>query len=169
MSATVHAQRLPRDCRIAQQKEQGLDHFGRVAEAPRGDLVPQSGLVPARRVDRPLVDADRVVGRCSDEIAREWYSRIFAIPAHAQIQADGIDYTEFGAGQAVSDGLNVFAAGAARALEETPQAFQLQGSPYGFVIYNATTEYVSAVMNGDLDMDSAIERIEADIAEKTGQ
>ncbi len=128
-----------------------------------------AGFAAFKHSEHPKEAAEFVAWLGSDEIAREWYSRIFAIPAHSQIQADGIDYTEFGAGQAVSDGLNVFAAGAARALEETPQAFQLQGNQYGFVIYNATTEYVSAVMTGDLDMDSAMERIAADIEEKTGQ
>ena len=53
-----------------------------------------------------------------------------AIPAHAQIQAEGIDYSEAGASEAVSNALNVFAADAARAAK-TPQAYQLQGSKFG--------------------------------------
>ena len=97
--------------------------------------------------------------------AREWYSRTFAIPAHAQIQSEGINYAEFGATEAVSAGLNLFAAGAAAASEQTPQAFQLQGSPVGFVIYNATTEYLAGVMNGDLSMDEALDKIKEELAE----
>ena len=45
------------------------------------------------------------------------------------------------------------------AAEQTPQAFQLQGSSFGFVIYNATVQYISAVMNGDMSMDEAMAAI----------
>lgn len=97
--------------------------------------------------------------------AKEWYGRTFAIPAHAQIQEDGIDYTTYGASEAVSKGLNIFAAGAGVAAEETPQAFALQGNPFNFVIFNATTQYLGGVMNQDLSMDEALEKISAEIAE----
>jgi len=79
--------------------------------------------------------------------------------------ADGIKYTDFGASEAVSEGLNTFASGAAQASEQTPQAFQLQGSPVGFVIYNATTEYLAGVMNGDLSMEEAVDKIKEELAE----
>ena len=101
--------------------------------------------------------------------ARHWYTHRMAIPAHAQIQAEGIDYSEAGASEAVSNALNVFAADAANAAKETPQAYQLQGSKFGFVIYNATTQYLGGVMNGEYDLDTAIERIKSEVAEKTGQ
>lgn len=101
--------------------------------------------------------------------ARYWYTHRMAIPAHAQIQAEGIDYSEAGASQGVSDALNLFAKDAARAAKETPQAYQLQGSKFGFVIYNATTEYLGGAMNGEYDLDTAIERIRAEVKEKTGQ
>ena len=98
--------------------------------------------------------------------AREWYSRTYAIPAHAKIQSEGINYTDFGAVDAVSEGLNLFAAGAAKAAEETPQAFQLQGDPNGFVIYNATVEYLGGVMNDELTMDEAMSKISEALAEE---
>lgn len=97
--------------------------------------------------------------------AREWYSRTYAIPANSTIQSEGINYTDFGASQAVSDGLNTYAAGAAKAAAETPQAFRLQGSPVGFVVFNATTEYLGAVMTGDLTLDEAMEKITAELNE----
>lgn len=103
------------------------------------------------------------------EQARHWYTHRMAIPAHAQIQSEGIDYSEAGASATVSDALNIFAADAARAANETPQAYQLQGSKFGFVIYNATTEYLAGVMNGEFDLNTAISRIEAEVKEKTGQ
>ena len=96
--------------------------------------------------------------------AREWYARARAIPAHAGLQEEGIDYVGAGASEAVAEGLNTFAAMAARAALDTPQAYQLQGSPEGFKVYNATVQYLAAAMNGELTLDEAIERIEADLA-----
>jgi len=124
-----------------------------------------AGLVAFDQTENAAEAAKFVAWMGEYDQAREWYSRTYAIPAHAKIQAEGIKYTDFDAVEAVSDGLNLFAAGAAKAAEETPQAFQLQGSPVGFVMYNATVEFVSGVMNGDLTMDEAIERIKAKLEE----
>lgn len=99
----------------------------------------------------------------STEIAREWYGRTFSIPAHAGLRAEGIDYVRWGATPAVSEGLRVFAAGATRAAKDTPQAFLLQGSRNAFVMYNSTLEYVSAAINGDITIDRALERIQAQL------
>lgn len=112
--------------------------------------------------------AARFVAWMADEAqAKEWYGKTFAIPAHAKIQAEGVDYTAFGGDPKVSEGLNLFAAGAAAAAEQTPQAYQLQGSRFGFVMYNATVEFLSQVMNGDMSLEEAFMRMEADIADKT--
>ena len=127
-----------------------------------------AGLVAFDQTENAEEAAKFVAWMGEYEQAREWYSRTYAIPAHAKIQAEGIKYTDFGAGESVSSGLNLFAEGAAKAAQETPQAFQLQGSPVGFVIYNATVEFLGGVLNGDLTMDEAIERIEAKLAEDAG-
>ncbi len=123
-----------------------------------------AGLVAFDQTENAAEAAKFVAWMGSEENAREWYSRTFAIPAHAQIQADGIKYADFGAADAVSSGLNLFAAGAAAAAEQTPQAFQLQGSPKGFVIYNATVQYLAGVLNEELSMDEAISKIEEELA-----
>jgi alpha-1,4-digalacturonate transport system substrate-binding protein len=99
----------------------------------------------------------------AEEQAREWYSRTFAIPAHAKLQAEGLDYVGAGAGEAVASGLEAFTKMAAAAAEQTPQAYDLQGSKFGFVIYNATTQYLGAAMNGDLTLDEAIEKIQEEV------
>ncbi len=124
-----------------------------------------TGLVAFNQTENAEEAAKFVAWMGEEAQAREWYSRTFAIPAHSKIQAEGITYTDFGADEAVSEGLNLFAAGAAKAAMDTPQAFQLQGSPVGFVIYNATTEYLAGVMNGDLSMEEAVDKIKAELAE----
>ncbi len=93
------------------------------------------------------------------EQAREWYTRTYAIPAHATLQEEGLDYTGAGASQNVADGLDAFTTMAAVAAEQTPQAYQLQGSPIGFKVYNSTVEYLSAALNGDLTVDEALDKI----------
>jgi len=124
-----------------------------------------SGLVAFDQTENAAEAAKFVAWMGEEAQAREWYSRTFAIPAHSKIQAEGIDYAAFDASAAVSDGLNTFAAGAAKAAAETPQAFQLQGSPVGFVIYNATVEYLGGVLNGDLSMEEAVDKIKEELAE----
>jgi len=98
-----------------------------------------------------------------EEQAREWYARTFAIPAHAGLQKEGLDYEGAGATEAVAEALKTFTDMAAAAAEETPQAYDLQGSQFGFVMYNATVQYLSAAMNGELTLDEAMEKISEEL------
>jgi alpha-1,4-digalacturonate transport system substrate-binding protein len=99
----------------------------------------------------------------SKENAREWYTRTFAIPAHAELQQEGLDYASAGAMPAVAEGLNAFAQMAGVAAKQTPQAFTLQGSPVNSIVFNATVQYLSAAMNGDLTLDEAIAAITEEV------
>lgn len=93
------------------------------------------------------------------EQAREWYTRTYAIPAHAGLQAEGLDYAGAGASEQVAEALKAFTAMAAAAAEQTPQAYDLQGSQFGFVMYNATVQYLAAAMNDELTLDEALAKI----------
>ncbi|MEK9701909.1 MAG: extracellular solute-binding protein, partial [Deltaproteobacteria bacterium] len=126
-----------------------------------------AGLVAFNTSKHPEAAAKFVAWIGQYENAKEYYSRIFAIPANSRVQNEGIDYAKFGATKSISDGLNVFAAGAARAAKDTPQAYQLQGNSFNFVIFNATTQYLSAVMNGELSLDEGIDKIRQELATKT--
>ena len=99
----------------------------------------------------------------STDVAREWYTKTYAIPAHSGLQSEGLDYAGAGASPSVSDGLNAFTAMASAAAEQTPQAYQLQGNPNNFVIFNATTQYLAAAMNGELSLDEAIDKIREEV------
>ncbi len=122
-----------------------------------------AGLVAFNHSENPDEAAKFVAWMGENDNAREWYTRTFAIPAHAGLQQEGLDYASAGASEAVAEGLNLFAQMVAAAAEQTPQAFQAQGNPSNFVIFNATTEYLGAAMNGELTLDEAVEKIEADI------
>jgi alpha-1,4-digalacturonate transport system substrate-binding protein len=99
----------------------------------------------------------------SEENAREWYTRTFAIPAHTKLQEEGLDYASAGASEAVNEGLNAFAAMAARAAKETPQAFALQGSAKNSIVFNATVQYLASAMNGELTLDEALVKITEEV------
>ncbi|WP_425101851.1 ABC transporter substrate-binding protein [Tropicibacter sp. S64] len=120
-----------------------------------------AGLVAFKSGDaeREAAAAGFVAWMGETEQAREWYTRTYAIPANATLQAEGLDYAGAGASENVAEGLMAFTKMAAVAAEETPQAYQLQGSPIGFKIYNATVEYLSAALNDDLTVDEALEKI----------
>ncbi|EBA07515.1 ABC transporter substrate-binding protein [Sagittula stellata] len=98
-----------------------------------------------------------------EEQAREWYARTFAIPAHAGLQKEGLDYEAAGATEAVANALQAFTGMASAAAEQTPQAYDLQGSQFGFVMYNATVQYLSAAMNGELSLDEAMAKISEEL------
>jgi alpha-1,4-digalacturonate transport system substrate-binding protein len=98
--------------------------------------------------------------------AREWYTRTYAIPAHAKLQAEGLDYASAGASTAVADGLKKFTEMAVAAAQQTPQAYRLQGDPNNFVIFNATVQYLAGAMNGELTLDEAVAKIQEEIAAK---
>jgi alpha-1,4-digalacturonate transport system substrate-binding protein len=124
-----------------------------------------AGLVAFKSGDPAVEEAaarfiDWMAGK---ENAKEWYTRTFAIPAHAELQAEGLDYTSAGASEAVNAGLNLFGQMAATAAKETPQAFQLQGDPRNTIMFNATVQYLSAAMNGELTLDEALAKITEEV------
>ena len=123
------------------------------------------GLVAFKTGDAAQEEAAaRFVAWMAEETqAREWYTRTFAIPAHAKLQSEGLDYAGAGATPAVAEGLTSFAAMAAAAAEQTPQAYQLQGSPVGFVVYNATVQYLGSALNGELSLDEAMSKIQEEL------
>ena len=125
-----------------------------------------AGLVAFKSGDAAKEEAAaRFVAWMADETqAREWYTRTFAIPAHATLQAEGLDYVGAGASPAVANGLNAFTSMAAAAAATTPQAYQLQGNPKNFVMFNATTQYLAGALNGDLTLDEAMAKIEEELA-----
>ena len=123
-----------------------------------------AGLVAFNHTDHPDEAAAFVAWMGETENAKNWYTRTSSIPAHAELQEAGLDYAGAGASPAVSNGLNAFAAMAGVAAKDTPQAFALQGNPSNFVIFNATTQFLGAAMNGELTLDEAIEKIEEEIA-----
>ena len=152
------------------QKNVGDDFDWAVVPVPCGPagcgIMPGgTGLVAFKSGDaeKEAAAAKFVAWMGEEAQAREWYTRTFAIPAHSKLQSEGLDYAGAGASPAVADGLGAFAAMAAAAAEQTPQAYQLQGSPVGFVVYNATVQYLGSALNGELSLDEAMAKIQEEL------
>ena len=121
-----------------------------------------SGLVVFKSGDaeKESAAAKFVAWMGSDEQAREWYSRTYAIPAHSKLQAEGLDYLGAGASAAVAAGLEAFTSMAAAAAEQTPQAYRLQGDANGGKFNNTAVQYLGSAMNGELTLDEALQKLE---------
>ena len=63
----------------------------------------------------------------------------------------------------MSEGLNAFTAMANKAAAQTPQAYRMQGDPRNSIFFNATVQYVSAVMIGELTLDEAMAKIQEEV------
>jgi alpha-1,4-digalacturonate transport system substrate-binding protein len=123
-----------------------------------------SGLVAFNHGENAEEAAKFVAWVGETENAREWYTRTLAIPAHAGLQEEGLDYAYAGASEAVSEGLNLFAEMVATAAEQTPQAFEAQGNSTNFVMFNANVEYLAEAMNGAITLDEAVAKMDEEIA-----
>jgi len=123
------------------------------------------GLVSFKSGDAAVEEAAArfVAWMAEKENAKEWYTRTFAIPAHAELQAEGLDYASAGAVQGVNDGLNLFAEMASTAAAQTPQAFALQGNPKNTVIFTAIVTYLGSALNGELTLDEAVAKITEEV------
>ncbi len=123
-----------------------------------------SGLVAFASTEHPEEVAAFIDWMAQTDIAREYYTRTFQIPAHTELQQSGLDYAGAGASGSVEEGLNLFAQMVGQAAIDTPQAFRAQGDPRNTVMFNATITYLPEVMNGDLTLEEALDNIREEIA-----
>ena len=97
-----------------------------------------------------------------EENAKEWYTRTFAIPAHAELQAEGLDYTSAGATTAVNAGST-----SSRQMAATAAKRRRRRSSFRAIRehdhLHATVQYLSAAMNGELTLDEALAKITEEV------
>jgi alpha-1,4-digalacturonate transport system substrate-binding protein len=55
---------------------------------------------------------------------------------------------------------------AAAAAEQTPQAYLMQGNANNSLFFNSTIKYLGSALNGELTLEEALEKIEADVTAK---
>jgi alpha-1,4-digalacturonate transport system substrate-binding protein len=93
-----------------------------------------------------------------EDVYREFAARTLFIPAHSGVAASGVDFlTDDEQARAA---IGTFTAQVPR-LEPTASA--LQAYPYNFIIWRETPNRLEQVIVGELTLDEAIERIQADV------
>ena len=107
-----------------------------------------------------------------DFLAREENAAKFAaatknITAHQGLQQSGVDYGD--TSPAVSEALGVFAANAGKAADSTPQAYAFQGYAKNGVIYGVVPDYLTQAITGEITLDEALTKIDADVAAKIAE
>lgn len=95
-----------------------------------------------------------------DEVQASVLGQTRNIPASATLQESGIDYGD--APEQVKTALATFASGVP---EFSPVAYQLQGYRNNRAIFSATPARLTQAIVGELSIDEALERLEADVAE----
>lgn len=107
-----------------------------------------------------------------DFLAREENAAKFAaatknITAHQGLQQSGVDYGD--TSPAVSEALGVFAANAGKSADTTPQAYAFQGYAKNGVIYGVVPDYLTQAITGEITLDEAFTKIDADVAAKIAE
>lgn len=96
----------------------------------------------------------------SEPVLEEFYARTLFIPGHLGLAERGIDF-QTGL-ELAADALTVFSSEVPK-LDDT--AFALQGYSYNRVVLDATMNRLTQAMVGELTLDEAIARMQADIDE----
>jgi alpha-1,4-digalacturonate transport system substrate-binding protein len=109
--------------------------------------------------------APEEVGKLIDFMTREdvqaaVLARTKNIPAHQGLQAKGIEYQN--ATDAEKAALKVFSTSLTKF---SPVAFQFQGYKHNRAIMNATVTRITQAIVGELSLDAALERLDADVKE----
>jgi alpha-1,4-digalacturonate transport system substrate-binding protein len=123
-----------------------------------------AGIVGFERTEHPEAVGKLIEFIARDEVQAAVLAQTRNIPANSVLQAEGIDY------QDVSDdvraALTVFAA-SIPTFSDT--AYQLQGYANNRAIFTATPARLTQAIVGELTLDEALDRLDADIAEAIAQ
>jgi alpha-1,4-digalacturonate transport system substrate-binding protein len=93
-----------------------------------------------------------------EDVMAEFYGRTLFIPGHLGLAESGVDFvTDV---EQARDALGAFAA---QVPQLSPIALRLQAYPFGFAVYNNLRDRLTQVFVGELTLDEAVVRIQADI------
>ncbi len=123
-----------------------------------------AGIVGFEHTDHPEAVAALMEFMARDDVQREVMAQTRNIPANSVLQEQGIDYE--GVRDDVKEALRVFAASIPTFADS---AYQLQGYANNRAIYTATPARITQALVGELTLDEALDRLDADIAEAVAQ
>lgn len=117
-----------------------------------------AALVGIAATDHPEEVARVMEFLAQEEILEEFYARTLFIPGHLGLAERGVPFeAEL---EQTEEALSVFAS-------EVPEladlAYRLQGYPYNRVLFDAVRDRLTQVFVGELTLDQALERMQADI------
>jgi alpha-1,4-digalacturonate transport system substrate-binding protein len=123
-----------------------------------------AGLIAIKTTKDP-----KAVGRvmdylASEDVLREFDSRALFVPGHLGLSAAGVDYPS--ASPLAKEALAVFGKGVGSL---APLAYQLQGYPYNRLIFNAAISRLGQAVSGEISLEEAYKRIDADIAQQLAE
>jgi alpha-1,4-digalacturonate transport system substrate-binding protein len=118
-----------------------------------------AAMVAFKHTKHPKEVAQVMAYLTSEPVLREYYERTLQIPAHKGLAEKGLDYGS-DISPAAAAALQGFTDNFQKIL---PQAHALQGYAKAFVIFNATVNYVSQAITGDLSEAEAYQKIEEEI------
>jgi alpha-1,4-digalacturonate transport system substrate-binding protein len=117
-----------------------------------------AGLVGIADTDHPEEVARVMAYLTQEDVMEEFYGRTLFIPGHLGLADSGVEFvTDVEQARAA---LDVFASEVPRL---HPTALRLQAYPFGFAVYNNLRDRLTQVFVGELTLDEALERTQADI------
>jgi alpha-1,4-digalacturonate transport system substrate-binding protein len=132
-----------------------------------GAMPGGAGVVAFESTDQPEAAAAFIDFLAQEENAAFFAAQTRQIPAHATLQAEGVDYGDIA--PEIAQALSTFAANAGMAAETTPQAYTFQGYNKNFVIYGVVPDYMTQAITGEITLDEALAAIDADVAAKIAE
>lgn len=132
-----------------------------------GAMPGGAGVVAFKSTDAPEAAAAFVDFLAQKDNAAMFAAQTRQIPAHEDLQAEGVDYGDVA--PEIAQALSVFAGNAAAAAESTPQAYTFQGYNKNFVIYGVVPDYLTQAITGEISLDEALAAIDADVAAKIAE
>lgn len=123
-----------------------------------------AGIVGFKHTEHPEAVGKVIEFMARDDVQAAVLAQTRNIPANSELQAQGIDYQ--GVSDDVKAALTVFAA-SIPTFSDT--AYQLQGYANNRAIFTATPARLTQAIVGELSLDDALMRLDADIAEAVAQ
>lgn len=149
---------------LSQMDQEVGDLFDwKVIPAPCGPssctVMPGGGaLVAFQHTDQPELVGEFINYLAQPENLSQVLAAAVEIPAATTLIESGIEYP--GASERTQEALATFIA---QIPKMAPAAYRFQGWRYQRAMMNALTTRISQVLNGELDVDGALERIEQDV------
>jgi alpha-1,4-digalacturonate transport system substrate-binding protein len=123
-----------------------------------------AALVAIKTTKNPQAVARVMEYLASEPVLEEFYSRSLFVPGHLGLSKKGIAYKTDS--EQTKAALKVFTDQVAQV---SPVAYKLQGYPFNRILFNATVSRLGQAVSGEIGLDEAYRRIEADVAQQIAE